>query len=87
MAMAGFFYYNKGDCVQCAFCLGILKQWERGDNPWAEHKRHFPRCPFILNLPVGNERSIAPTKLCCERHAIDMINKMIDNRRLDPMTN
>lgn len=22
--------------------------------PMIEHRRHFPRCPFICNLPVGN---------------------------------
>lgn len=29
-------------------------EWEQGDNPMAEHRRHFPRCPFICGLPVGN---------------------------------
>ncbi len=28
--------------------------WEEGDNPSTEHRRHFPRCPFVCNLPVGN---------------------------------
>jgi hypothetical protein len=54
MAKCGFFYYNEGDKVQCAFCLGILGQWEPGDDPKDEHLRHFPRCPFMLGLPVGN---------------------------------
>jgi hypothetical protein len=39
--------------------LGIVGQWERGDEPRAEHARHFPRCPFILDLPVGNVPSPA----------------------------
>jgi len=40
--------------VQCAFCRGVAGEWEEGDVPLNEHQRHFPRCPFISNLPVGN---------------------------------
>jgi len=40
--------------VQCAFCKGVAGEWEEGDVPVTEHKKHFPRCPFICNLPVGN---------------------------------
>ncbi len=29
-------------------------EWEEGDDPSEEHRRHFPRCPFVCNLPVGN---------------------------------
>jgi len=32
----------------------VAGEWEEGDIPAAEHRRHFPRCPFICNLPVGN---------------------------------
>jgi len=69
LAKAGFFYFNDRDKVQCAFCLGIIGQWEPTDDPFVEHRRHFPRCPFVLGLPVGNvpidtvtgrERSIQP---------------------------
>ena len=41
--------------VQCAFCRGVAGQWEEGDIPLIEHRRHFPRCPFICHLPVGNQ--------------------------------
>jgi len=54
LANAGFFYFNDSDKVQCAFCLGIVGNWETTDDPYEEHKRHFPRCPFMLGLPVGN---------------------------------
>jgi hypothetical protein len=54
LAKAGFFYFNDADKVQCAFCLGIVGGWEPTDDAFAEHKKHFPRCPFILGLPVGN---------------------------------
>ncbi|CAG7824591.1 unnamed protein product, partial [Allacma fusca] len=38
----------------CAFCRGIAGEWDEGDVPFLEHRRHFPRCPFVCNLPVGN---------------------------------
>ena len=40
--------------MQCAFCRGVAGEWVEGDVPMIEHRRHFPRCPFICNLPVGN---------------------------------
>jgi hypothetical protein len=40
--------------VQCVFCRGVAGEWEEGDDPAIEHRRHFPRCPFVCNLPVGN---------------------------------
>jgi len=53
-AKAGFFFLRDGDKVQCAFCRGVAGEWEPGDDPISEHKRHFPRCPFMCKLPVGN---------------------------------
>jgi len=53
-AKAGFFFLKDGDKVQCAFCRGVAGEWELGDVPMNEHKKHFPRCPFLCNLPVGN---------------------------------
>ena len=37
-----------GDRVLCFCCDGILHNWERGDDPWVEHARWFPRCPYVL---------------------------------------
>lgn len=54
LAKEGFFSMNIGDCVRCAFCSGILKQWVPGDIPFIEHKKHYPGCPFVRGLPVGN---------------------------------
>jgi hypothetical protein len=55
LAKAGFFYFNDSDKVQCAFCLGVVGEWEPTDDAFVEHRKHFPRCHFILGLPVGNE--------------------------------
>lgn len=54
LAKAGFFSFNERDKVQCAFCLGIIGRWEWTDDPLEDHRRNFPRCPFISGLPVGN---------------------------------
>ena len=54
LARAGFFYTGSNDRVQCAFCENVLRNWETGDNPTFEHRRHFPRCRFVLGQDVGN---------------------------------
>ncbi|KAM5135904.1 baculoviral IAP repeat-containing protein 7 isoform 1-T1 [Mantella aurantiaca] len=54
MAWAGFFYLGPRDRVQCFCCGGILRSWEPGDHPGAEHRKYFPSCPFMLGRDVGN---------------------------------
>lgn len=55
LARAGFFYTLREDYVQCAFCCGIVGQWQRGDDPMMEHRRLFGNCHFIMGYNVGNE--------------------------------
>lgn len=38
------------DNVKCFFCDGGLRNWDPGDDPWGEHARWFPRCPFVLQV-------------------------------------
>lgn len=54
LAKAGFYFFNQEKTVQCVFCLGIIWDWDPTHDPFVEHKRHFPTCPFVLGLPVGN---------------------------------
>jgi hypothetical protein len=54
LAKTALFYYNDEDKVQCIFCLGQMDKWEISDIAHEEHAKHFPNCPFILGLPVGN---------------------------------
>ncbi|XP_064634420.1 uncharacterized protein LOC135492142 [Lineus longissimus] len=54
LAKSGFYYAGTGDRVRCAFCNGVLRNWAVGDRAPAEHRRHYPTCPFVLNLNVGN---------------------------------
>ncbi|XP_032112923.1 baculoviral IAP repeat-containing protein 7 isoform X1 [Sapajus apella] len=43
LAAAGFFHTGQQDKVRCFFCYGGLQSWKRGDDPWTEHARWFPR--------------------------------------------
>ncbi|NXJ00797.1 XIAP ligase, partial [Psophia crepitans] len=54
LANAGFYYTGVGDQVACFCCGGKLKKWEPSDRAWSEHKRHFPKCLFVLGRDVGN---------------------------------
>ncbi|NXN42563.1 XIAP ligase, partial [Rhinoptilus africanus] len=64
LANAGFYYTGVGDQVACFCCGGKLKQWEPSDRAWSEHKRHFPKCFFVLGRDVGNVPSESlPTEL------------------------
>ncbi|KAJ8016076.1 hypothetical protein DPEC_G00003400 [Dallia pectoralis] len=54
LARAGFYFLGPQDKVQCFCCGGILRYWVHGDRPIVEHKRHFPRCHFVLGKTVGN---------------------------------
>ena len=48
-AAAGFYYIGPGDRVRCAFCINVLKLWDKGDIPLDEHRSAFPDCPFMMN--------------------------------------
>lgn len=54
LAEAGFYYLGKDDEVRCFHCDGGLKNWLEDDDPWYEHARWFPKCPFLL-LTKGHE--------------------------------
>ena len=50
MAAAGFFHKpdkSGDDRVFCFACSVCLISWETNDDPFQEHQRHSPTCPFI----------------------------------------
>ena len=50
LSQAGFFYYPRTKEDDTAFCYqcGVgLDGWEEEDDPWHEHARRRPNCPFI----------------------------------------
>ncbi|KAM4650129.1 baculoviral IAP repeat-containing protein 7 [Amazona ochrocephala] len=60
LVKAGFFFVGPRDEVQCFCCGGILKNWEPGDCPVAEHLKFFPSCKFIRGEAVGNQEMLPP---------------------------
>ncbi|XP_078576691.1 uncharacterized protein LOC144862221 [Branchiostoma floridae x Branchiostoma japonicum] len=54
LAKLGFFYLGVRDKVECAFCGGVLHQWEQGDDPKVEHERHYSHCPYIRGYATAN---------------------------------
>ncbi|XP_060577377.1 baculoviral IAP repeat-containing protein 2-like [Ruditapes philippinarum] len=46
LAEAGFYHTGHGDGVCCFACDGGLQHWQPEDDPWIEHCRLFPACPF-----------------------------------------
>lgn len=50
MAQAGFYHepnqtsHDRALCFTCNVCLVC---WEPTDEPWSEHERHSPVCPFV----------------------------------------
>ncbi|KAL8563069.1 hypothetical protein ACOMHN_033725 [Nucella lapillus] len=75
MAEAGFYYTGHADLVRCFYCRGGLKTWEQSDQPWVEHCRWFPRCPYVrlakgqrfvdivqrMTISNNNDGTIKPT--------------------------
>ena len=68
MAQAGFYQQpgESGDdramCFTCSVCLVC---WEKTDEPWSEHERHSPECPFVKgeytqNVPLSVTHSTSP---------------------------
>ena len=46
---AGFFYDVRDvGSVKCFWCDLGLKNWSASDDPWREHAKHAPRCPWLL---------------------------------------
>ncbi|VEN63268.1 unnamed protein product [Callosobruchus maculatus] len=62
LANAGFYYLGDGDNTKCAFCKGVVREWEQGDNPDYEHRRHFPNCPYVTSVINKRCGPVAPYK-------------------------
>ncbi|KYN26817.1 Apoptosis 2 inhibitor [Trachymyrmex cornetzi] len=55
LAMAGFYYLQNEDMVECAFCRGVIMNWKPGDNPDSVHRLNFPNCDFYMRLEPVEE--------------------------------
>ncbi|XP_053665065.1 baculoviral IAP repeat-containing protein 5 [Anopheles marshallii] len=50
MAEAGFYWHGTDieiDIAACFVCGKELDGWEESDDPWSEHRKHAPQCPFV----------------------------------------
>lgn len=57
MSRAGFYHEptsTNDDRSMCFTCNVCLVCWERTDEPWSEHERHQPNCPYIKGSPTQN---------------------------------
>jgi hypothetical protein len=57
--MAGLYYIGPYDKVKCAWCNGMMYNWEEGDVPSKEHVKHFPKCEYYV---LGKDQSCIQTE-------------------------
>lgn len=43
-------FLGMDDQVRCFTCDGGLRSWDPEDDPWIEHCRWFPACPFLREM-------------------------------------
>ncbi|XP_069180397.1 baculoviral IAP repeat-containing protein 6 isoform X6 [Procambarus clarkii] len=75
MAQAGFFHQPiaaDDDRAMCFICSVCLVYWEPTDEPWSEHERHSPNCPFVKgeytnNVPLSVTYATSPALTHSER--------------------
>lgn len=68
MAQAGFYHQSSesgDDRAMCFTCSVCLVCWEKTDEPWSEHERHSPDCPFLKgeytqNVPLTVTYATSP---------------------------
>ena len=58
LAKSGLYYLGVTDRVKCAFCNGVLRNWEPGDDPTVEHRKFFPKCVFLRDTRAAGNLSI-----------------------------
>ncbi|XP_055907013.1 baculoviral IAP repeat-containing protein 6 isoform X1 [Eupeodes corollae] len=71
MAQAGFYHQpstSGEDRAMCFTCNVCLVCWEKTDEPWSEHERHSPTCPFVKgeytqNVPLAVTYATNPAAL------------------------
>jgi baculoviral IAP repeat-containing protein 6 len=71
MAQAGFYHQpsdSGDDRAMCFTCNVCLVCWEKTDEPWSEHERHSPECPFVKgeytqNVPLSVTYATSPAVL------------------------
>ncbi len=47
LSEAGFYLTEYNNFIKCFHCSGILRKWDKDENPWIEHAIHYPYCDFL----------------------------------------
>ncbi|KAH3812945.1 hypothetical protein DPMN_141388 [Dreissena polymorpha] len=68
LAEAGLYYTGVDDHCRCFACDGGLGKWIPGDDPWIEHCRWFPACPYARE--IKGDEFINLIQLCAD-HALE----------------
>ncbi|BFZ10023.1 hypothetical protein BsWGS_13062 [Bradybaena similaris] len=50
LAEAGLYYIGIEDTVTCFSCWQAFECWEPGDDPWREHAKWSPYCPYVKSV-------------------------------------
>ncbi|XP_037827973.1 baculoviral IAP repeat-containing protein 6 isoform X2 [Lucilia sericata] len=82
MAQAGFYHQPSSsgeDRAMCFTCNVCLVCWEKTDEPWSEHERHSPMCPFVKgeytqNVPIAVTYATNPGVLVPGTQGFDVIS-------------
>lgn len=62
LARAGFFYTDREDYVICFACGIGVKNWDSSCDPWSEHQKYKPKCPFLQTGLKDYRREIEALK-------------------------
>ncbi|XP_072169396.1 dual E2 ubiquitin-conjugating enzyme/E3 ubiquitin-protein ligase BIRC6-like [Diadema setosum] len=83
MAQAGFYHQPSSigdDRAMCFTCSVCLVCWEPTDEPWSEHERHSPTCPFVRgepthNVPLSVTLATGPAQVHHEKEKISCVSE------------
>ncbi|XP_052812106.1 uncharacterized protein LOC128239484 isoform X1 [Mya arenaria] len=78
LAEAGLYYTGREDHVRCFACDGGLRRWDPEDDPWIEHCKWFPACPFareekgdeyiaLVQATIDNDLTYSEPNGCSEQ--------------------
>ncbi|XP_045196193.2 baculoviral IAP repeat-containing protein 7-like isoform X2 [Mercenaria mercenaria] len=89
LAEAGLYYTGFEDHVRCFACDGGLRRWDPEDDPWTEHCRWFPACPFARKEKGDEFIALvqASAEYGNERNNEDLSNAMEQMTLRDPVYN
>lgn len=80
LALAGFYYFQSGDTVQCYKCGISVHSWEPHDNPLGEHLKWAPHCTHAHNVLNW---FTSKTELTTIKSALDVaMNVVVESKKL-----